>query len=155
VHEARALLVAAACSSLLAYTLLTRMHERYMFLSLAVLAPLVFERRLRLALAALSALFVLNLWWPYAYFNAQWQVEDLRVQPLFDWIYGADFATDTWQKKLWSLAVVAITLVLVWRGLHWVAGLGRPGAREAPRRKVEAAAAAPTARVAHQLPNRD
>jgi Gpi18-like mannosyltransferase len=136
--EARVLTVAAASTSLLAYALLTRMHERYMFLSLAVLAPLVFERRLRLALAGLSALFVLNLWYPYAYFNSQWHVQDLRLNPWFDWLFGG-FATDTWQKKLWSLAVTAIALGVAWRGVRWVtelepaAAAGEPRARRLPR----------------------
>jgi hypothetical protein len=53
----------------------------------------------------------------------------LRVQPWFDWIFGG-FATDTWQKKIWSLAVVAITVTLVWRGVRWDAELAplRPAA---------------------------
>jgi Gpi18-like mannosyltransferase len=129
--EARVLMVGAATTSLLAYTLLTRMHERYMFLSLAVLTPLVFVPRLRLALAGLSALFLLNLWWPYAYFNSQWRVEDLRLQPFFDWLYGG-FATDTWQKRVWSLAVVAIALAVTWRGVRWVGELEPRPARGSP-----------------------
>jgi Gpi18-like mannosyltransferase len=116
--EARELTVAAATVSLLAYVLLTRMHERYMFLSLACLAPLVFLRPIRLVYAGLSGLFVLNLWYPYAYFNAQWEVQDLRFNPWFDWVFGG-FETDTWQKKLWSLAVTGIALLLAWRGLSW------------------------------------
>src|SRR5947208_2818608 len=117
--EARALTVAAAIVSLLAYALLTRMHERYMFLSLASLAPLAFLRPVRLVLVGLSGLFVLNLWYPYAYFNSQWKVQDLRVNPWFDWIFGG-FENDTWQRKLWSLAVTAIALLLAWRGIRWV-----------------------------------
>ena len=111
---------ASAGASLLAYTLLTRMHERYMFLALASLAPLVFVRPLRLAYAALSGLFVLNLWYPFAYFNSGWGVQDLRVEPWFNWILGG-FATDTWQKRVWSAAVTAIALVVAWRGARWVA----------------------------------
>ena len=61
--EARVLVVASAVVSLLAYILLTRMHERYMFLALACLSPLVFTRSLRLAYAGLCGLFVLNLWY--------------------------------------------------------------------------------------------
>jgi Gpi18-like mannosyltransferase len=130
--ETRVLAVAAAASGLLAYTLLTRMHERYMFLSLACLAPLVLVRPLRLAYAGLSALFILNLWYPFAYFNSQWRVEDFHNQPWFDWIFGS-FANDTWQKKVWSLAVTAIAIALAWRGVRWAAQWepepGRPGGR--------------------------
>jgi Gpi18-like mannosyltransferase len=130
--ETRVLTVAAAASGLLAYTLLTRMHERYMFVSLACLAPLVLVRPLRLAYAGLSALFILNLWYPYAYFNSQWKVEDFHKQPWFDWIFGS-FANDTWQKKVWSLAVTAFAIALVWRGVRWAAHRqpepGRPEGR--------------------------
>jgi Gpi18-like mannosyltransferase len=129
--EARALTVAAAVVSILAYALLTRMHERYMFLSLACLAPLVFLRPLRLALAGLSALFVLNLWYPYAYFNSQWRAQDFRFNPWFDWTFGG-FENDTWQKKIWSLAVTAIAILLAWRGLDWARHLKPGGARRSP-----------------------
>ena len=50
----------------------------------ASLAPLVFVRPLRLALAGLSGLLVLNLWYPYTYFNSQWKVQDLGYNPWFD-----------------------------------------------------------------------
>ena len=82
-----------------------------MFLALACLAPLVVRAPAAAGATRRSpALFILNLWYPYAYFNSQWHVEDFHFQPWFDWIFGG-FATDTWQKKLWSLAVVAIALV--------------------------------------------
>jgi Gpi18-like mannosyltransferase len=123
--EARALTVAAAVVSLLAYALLTRMHERYMFLSLACVAPLAFLRPLRLILAGLSGLFVLNLWYPYAYFNSQLKVQSLRLNPWFDWIFGG-FDADTWQRKAWSLAVTGIAILLAWRGIRWVQTLSQP-----------------------------
>jgi hypothetical protein len=124
-NEARVLMVAAASSSLLAYTLLTRMHERYMFLALASLAPLVFVRPLRLAYVALSGLFVLDLWYPFAYFNSGWGVQDLHAEPWFNWILGG-FATDTWQKRVWSIAVTGIALLVAWRGARWVGRLQPP-----------------------------
>ncbi len=129
-HEGRVLTVAAAIVSLLAFTVLTRMHERYMFLALAALAPLVFIRQLRYALAGLSGLFVLNLWYPYAYFNSQWGVRDFHYQPIFDWVFGG-FATDTWQKRVWSLCVTAIALVVAWFGVRW-ASRPEPAGGEVP-----------------------
>ena len=76
-------------SRLLAFALLTRMHERYMFLALVFFAPLVFVRPLRLAYAALSALFLLNLWYPYAFFNTRWwHVQGFHFDPWFDWLFG-------------------------------------------------------------------
>jgi Gpi18-like mannosyltransferase len=116
--EARVLMVAATILGLLAYTLLTRMHERYVFVALACLAVLAFARPLRLSYALLSALFLLNLWYPYAFFNSQWGVQDFHFQPWFDWIFGG-FANDTWQRTIWSLAVTAIVFATAWVGLRW------------------------------------
>jgi Gpi18-like mannosyltransferase len=168
--EAGALTVAAAIVSLLAYTLLTRMHERYMFLALACLAPLVFMRPLRLAYAGLSGLFILNLWYPYAYFNSQWGVQDFHYQPWFNWIFGG-FANDTWQRRVWSIAVTAIVFAVAWVGLRWaerspagerapagggaepgprLAGWFRPPRESAPA--AEAAAAVPAKRLARWAP---
>ena len=139
-QEALALTVAAATVALLAYVLLTRMHERYMFVALATFAPLVIVRPLRLVYAGLSALFLLNLWYPYAYFNAEWKhagyaVGDLHYNPWFDWLLGG-YANDAWQKKAWSLAVTAIALLVLARGPRWArspAGAGAPpGAPDAP-----------------------
>src|SRR5206468_8378491 len=91
---------------------------RYMFLALATLAPLVIVRPLRLAYAGLSALFVLDLWYAYAFFNSTWHVRDLHVRPWFDWLLGG-FATDTWQRRVWSLAVTLIALGVGWLALRW------------------------------------
>lgn len=125
-NEARVLTAAAALVSLVAFTFLTRMHERYMFTSLACLSLLAFERRFRAALAALSVLFVLNLWWPFAYFNAGWGVEDLRVEPVFGWLLGG-FTTDSWQRKAWSGLVLGIAVLLVARGVSWIAEVRNNG----------------------------
>ena len=126
-HEARTYMVASAAVSLLSYVVLTRMHERYMFLSLACLAPLVFVRRLRWSFAALSALFVLNLWFAFTLYNTQDNVQALHYEPVFDWIFGG-FGSDTWQKRTISaLAVTAIGLAVVSLGVRWIASAGRPG----------------------------
>jgi hypothetical protein len=71
------------------------MHERYLFLTLGCLALLVFGRRFLQTYAALSGLFLLNLWYLYAGFNTRRRA--LRFEPLFGWLYGG-FATDPWQE---------------------------------------------------------
>lgn len=112
---ARVLTVAAAALSLLAFLTLTRMHERYMFLALVCFAPLVVSRGVRWWYAALSGLFVVNLWLPY---GSQWSsATPLKPEPLFDWVFGT--ATDTWQKTAWSLAVTGVGLIVVGAGLRW------------------------------------
>jgi hypothetical protein len=117
------------------------MHERYMFYALAFLAPVVFLRPVRLAFATLSGLFVLNLWWVYAYNNSRGDLGRSCSLPApgcfgVNWIFGG-FATDPWQKKLFSLAVTAIALAIAWFGVRWVSS----GAEESAilrRRKVHA-----------------
>ena len=131
--EATALTIAAASVALLAFALLTRMHERYMFLALVVFAPVIFLRPLRIVYAALSALFLLDLWAPYAFYNTVWwHVQGFHYNPWFDWLLGG-FVTDPWQKKVWSALVTAIALVVAWRGARW-AGTFAPlqGALAAP-----------------------
>src|SRR5262249_36608525 len=123
--EGRVLTLAAAVSGLLAFALLTRMHERYMFVSLVCFAPLLFARQLRIVYGLLSGLFLLNLWFAFAYFNARTSVEDLRFQPFFDWLFGG-LAADSTQNKIYSLAVVGTALVVAWRGIGWVQLLGEP-----------------------------
>ena len=137
--QARVLLVGAAAESILGYAVLTRMHERYLFLTLGCLAPLVFARRFRLTYVALSALFILNLWYPYAGYNTREHVQALRFEPVFDWLYGG-FATDPWQKKMLSLAVTAIAFTFAWRCMRWLEELEPAApevARPAPQPQVE------------------
>jgi hypothetical protein len=122
-NENRILVLGAAVTSLLGYTVLTRMHERYMFPALALLAPLVFCRPLLRAYAALSLLFLLSLWYPFSYYNSYVGVQALKLEPFYGWIFGG-FAYDTWQKKLLSSMVTAIALVLAWRGIAFVRGDG-------------------------------
>src|SRR6266536_6455525 len=141
VDQARVLLVAAAVESLLGYTFLTRMHERYLFLTLACLAPVVFARPLRLTYIALSGLFILNLWYPFAGYNTGQHVQAFRFEPWYDWIYGG-FATDPWQKKALSLAVTAVALVAAWGFPRWLEQL-EPGAPPAPRASSPGGFAAP------------
>jgi Gpi18-like mannosyltransferase len=115
VDEARAVTTAAAVVSLLGFLTLTRMHERYMFLALVCLTPLVVNRVLRPWYAALCLLFVVNLWLPY---GSQWSWSTpLHPEPLFNWVFGT--ATDAWQRRAWSLAVVAVGLATAVVSLRW------------------------------------
>ena len=139
--ETRILVLGAAVTSLVGYTVLTRMHERYLFPALALLAPLVFSRPLRRAYAALSLLFLLSLWYPFAYYNSYAGVQALKLEPFYGWIFGG-FAFDTWQKKLLSLMVTAIALVLTWRGIAFFRSVEPgEGAALGPGRPAHATAA--------------
>ena len=118
-YEAPILTAAAAALSLLAFALLTRMHERYMFYSLAVLVPLVFIRPLRLAFVALSGIFVLNLWWVLAYFNAGASSKHCGLPG--PGCFGIHTIFGLAQQKLCSIAVTAIAIALACFGVRWAA----------------------------------
>ena len=118
--EARVLVVAAVMTSLLAFTLLTRMHERYLFPVIAGLAPLVLWRGFRRVYIVVSALFVLNLWYPFAVYNRSWGVATLQFGRVYGWVFGDIDTTDTWQKKMWSVFMVAACVALVARGFRWI-----------------------------------
>lgn len=121
---ARVLVLVAAASSLAGYTLLTRMHERYLFPTIVLFAPLVFLKPLRRVYWALSALFVLNLWYPFTLYVGTWPgARDLRIEPVFGWLFGPLAATDPWQRKLWSLAMVAVCVIVIARGFRWIEGV--------------------------------
>jgi hypothetical protein len=116
--EQRMLTMAAAVAALAGYLLLTRDHERYLFLPLMLLAPFVFVRSMRRWYALLCGLFVVNLWFAFAYFNSRYPaIEDLRFQPWFGWLFGGLHTTT--QTRLWSAAVSVVALVVAYRGMRW------------------------------------
>ncbi len=119
--EARVMLAAAAMLTLLAFTVLTRMHERYLFPAFACLAPLVIWRGFRRIYAVLSVVFVLNLWYPFALYNRSWGfVTTFKYEPAFHWLLGNIDTTNAWQKKMWSVFMVAACIVLIARGFRWI-----------------------------------
>ena len=100
------------------------MHERYLFPSLTLLAPLVGWPFARRAYVALSALFLVNLWFPYAYYNLQWQVGALAGQPLFSWVFGGLTTFETTQRRLLSLVTVCLCLLIAARVKAWTSEPG-------------------------------
>ena len=150
---ARVLLFAATAISVVAFAVLTRMHERYLFLSVACAAALVAYRRMRRGFALLSVLFVVNLYYPFVFQNADWNnsaapvwVRTLRVEPLFRWVYGG-FSQDTWQKKALSAITVVACIAIAVAGPRWVELAGT--VRKRTRRLTDLLASAiPTRRDA-------
>ena len=126
-HQGRTLVATAVAINLLAYTMLTRMHERYMFPVLACLAPLIVWRCFRAAYWTLSVLFVINLWYPFALYNGQWnasgragRVYGFTTQPWFRWFFGDINATDTGQKKFWCLVVTLAMIAFCAAYAFWL-----------------------------------
>ena len=118
---------AAAALSMLAYTFLTRMHERYALAAIVLTVPLVALPKFRRWYIAVSLYFVANLWYPFTFFNSQWRgsdaslgVRDLRFEPWFSWLFGDLTATDSPQRRVLSGVGVALCLILVVRGPRWV-----------------------------------
>jgi dolichyl-phosphate-mannose-protein mannosyltransferase len=118
--------VAVTCA---AFALLTRMHERYLYLAVAGLAPLVGHRPFRRALAIMSALFFLNVHFVYVLFSGS-SLGDRAwtIHPVYRALFG--LAKDAWQRKALSIATATVCLAVATLGWRW---LDRTGARSRPR----------------------
>jgi dolichyl-phosphate-mannose-protein mannosyltransferase len=99
-----------------AFALLTRMHERYLYLAVAGLAPFVAYRPLRWALAGLSIAFFLNVHFVYVYFsrNSLPPGDAWTIQPLYHLLFGT--AQDAWERKVLSILTSLGCLAVAWLG---------------------------------------
>ena len=117
-HEGRVLVFGAAALTLVAFVSLTRIHDRYLFMALAGLTVFVGFRWLRASLAALSVLYVVNVYFPYVYYLEYENLSAPRV-PFFDALYGGGLSSP--QLKLVSFVTAMTCLVVAWRGWTWIA----------------------------------
>jgi dolichyl-phosphate-mannose-protein mannosyltransferase len=119
--------VAVTCA---AFALLTRMHERYLYLAVAVLAPLVGYRPFRSALAIMSGFFFLNVHFVYVLFaGPSAKGHAWTIQPVYNALFGV--AKDAWQRKAFSVATTMACLALATLGWKWLDlhnGTSEPGA---------------------------
>ncbi len=109
--------VAVTC---VGFALLTRMHERYLYLAVAGLAPFVGVRPFRWALAILSVCFLLNLHFVYVFYSQHSSPpgDAWTIQPLYDVVFGT--AKDAWERKALSTVTAAACLAVAclgWRSL--------------------------------------
>lgn len=109
--------VAVTCAG---FALLTRMHERYLYLAIVGLAPFVGARRLRWALAVLSLCFLLNVHFVYVFYSQHslpptgaW-----TIQPVFDALFGR--ARDASELKALSLITTISCLAVAFLGWRWL-----------------------------------
>jgi hypothetical protein len=116
-------IVAATCAG---FALLTRMHERYLYLAIVALVPFVAVRVLRWALAALSLCFLLNIHFVYVLFSQH--LPNARrawtIEPLFHAVFGE--ARDASELKALSVITTLCCLAVAflgWRCLEelWMA----------------------------------
>ncbi|HVL80488.1 MAG TPA: hypothetical protein VM840_02715, partial [Actinomycetota bacterium] len=147
--EGRVLLAGALSLTLVAFAVLTRIHERYLFVVIAGLAAFAAYRGLRWALAGLSLLYLVNVWLPYGYytfFHHQTAREDPPAwyRRVFTLVFGDPEVTDTPQRATLSLVGGLACLFVAWRVWTWLEA--RSGAEEAvsaPEPPVWARSAAP------------
>lgn len=118
---------ASAATSMLAFTFLTRMHERFAIYAIVLFAPLTTNPQLRRLYIAMSVFYVANLWYALSYFNVGVResnpglgVRDLRYEPWISWAFGDLFVNPTPMKRLWSAVGVVFCVVLVAGGKRWL-----------------------------------
>lgn len=108
--------VATTCA---AFALLTRMHERYLYLAVVGLAPMIGHRRFRGALALMSGLFLLNVHFVYVLFSGTSPADRAwTIQPVYRALFG--MAKDAWQRKALSIATAAVCLGVATLGWRWL-----------------------------------
>jgi len=109
----------AVATSCVAFALLTRMHERYLYLAVAALAPLVRYRRFRWVLLIMSALFFLNVHFVYVLFSGSSSGEHARtIESVYRALFG--LTKDAWQRKALSIATAMTCLAVATFGWRWL-----------------------------------
>ena len=118
-HETRVVLLAGAAVSLLTFAVSTRMHERYLFLGIACLAPFVVARSVRRVFGLLTILYLVNLYFPYAFYVEDYEgQQSFKIDPLFNVLYGTEF--DSVQRKVLGLITGAACLFTAWAIARWL-----------------------------------
>jgi dolichyl-phosphate-mannose-protein mannosyltransferase len=108
--------IAITCA---AFALLTRMHERYLYLAVAALAPLVGQRPFRRAFATLSLFFFLNVHFVYVLFSGSSEAHRAwTLRPVYNALFG--LTKDAWQRKAFSVATAMACLAVATLGWRWL-----------------------------------
>jgi predicted membrane-bound dolichyl-phosphate-mannose-protein mannosyltransferase len=129
--DVEVMLAGGAAVVCISFALLTRIHERYLFLGLACLAPLIVYPRVRAVFGGIALLYMVNLFFPWVYYNDLEGRETTKIGWLYDLLYGS---TDhSAQKKLLGLVtgIVCVAVALrIWDLLK--PGERKPSAAPAP-----------------------
>ncbi|MGH2759556.1 MAG: phospholipid carrier-dependent glycosyltransferase, partial [Actinomycetota bacterium] len=112
--EGRVLVFGSAAITMVGFAVLTRVHERYLFLPLTLLAVFVGVRWLRRAFVALSVLYLINVFFPYVYYLRFVGRPAPSLGGLFDGFYGG--GTTGIQLKILSALTTVACLVIAARG---------------------------------------
>ena len=108
-----------------AFTLLTRTHERYLYLAITTLAPLIANHRLRWAFIVLTVCYFLNVHYVYVFqsHNSQPPGAAWTIQPVYDLIFGS--TQNSVQLKVWSMVTAGACLTMAAVGWDWTGGCAR------------------------------
>jgi Gpi18-like mannosyltransferase/predicted membrane-bound dolichyl-phosphate-mannose-protein mannosyltransferase len=127
VDQGRVLVFGSMALTLVGFAVVTRIHERYLFLPLALGAMLVTHRFLRRAFLALSLAYLVNVLFPYVYYVEREGLPAPKFWGFFDTLYGTDIGSAN--MRLLSLAITALCLWIVfagWRSLESAPGSHGP-----------------------------
>jgi dolichyl-phosphate-mannose--protein O-mannosyl transferase len=119
VDEGRVLVFGGVALTLVSFAVVTRVHERYLFLPLALLAVLVANRWMRRAFVVLSGLYLLNVYFPYVYYLDYVDRPAPKFGGFFDALYGTDIGGG--RMRLLCLFVGASCLAIAalgWRAVR-------------------------------------
>jgi predicted membrane-bound dolichyl-phosphate-mannose-protein mannosyltransferase len=112
--EGRVLVFGSFALSLVGFALLTRIHERYLFLPLALGAAFISVRWMRRAFVLLSLLYLINVYFPYVYYLRFVHRPAPTFGGFFDAFYGTDYNGPN--MKVLAIFITVATLVVAWRG---------------------------------------
>ena len=112
--EGRVLVFGSLALSLVGFAVLTRIHERYLFLPLALGAAFVGVRWMRRSFIVLSLLYLINVYFPYVYYLRYVH----RSAPTFGGFFDAFFGTDYngLNMKVLAAFITIAALVVASRG---------------------------------------
>jgi predicted membrane-bound dolichyl-phosphate-mannose-protein mannosyltransferase len=113
--EGRVLVFGSAAVTLVGFAVLTRVHERYLFLPLALLAAFFAVRWLKRAFIVLSALYLINVFFPYVYYLKYVGRPAPTLGGLTDSFYGA---VGSAQMRILSAVTAGACLYIAGRGWH-------------------------------------
>ncbi len=117
-NRARILVFGSVALSLVGFAFLTRIHERYLFIPVVLAAALVGIEAHSRAFAALSALYLLNLFHPYLHHYGSAGRADPWFGPLGRVIFGTS-ETDP-RPRIFSAAITLFCVFVAWRGWRWL-----------------------------------
>jgi 4-amino-4-deoxy-L-arabinose transferase-like glycosyltransferase len=134
--EGRVLVFGGVAITLVAFVVVTRVHERYLFLPLALLAVLVGQRWMRRAFVVLSALYMLNIYFPYVYYLRYVKRPAPALGGFFDALYGTDI--NGMRMKVICVIVGAACLAIAATGWRRFGAFAEEAVDEEPDRATSA-----------------